>query len=226
MKRVIGRKLIEDMSIYYNYKVPTVNFDLLDANAVHFRFRWTIDVIQNMRASGIITRRALDIGANDGTLAALIARMPIDPGVPGSSPKVDALESYAPAVAACETLSKTMGERGFTMNVCDTTIEDFKPDHMYDVITAFEVLEHTTDPLFCLEKMYDMLEIGGHIFLSVPEEHGMFGLTDNNPMHYWTATAQSLVSTMFYDDRKWNIKQMFNENGLLHILVKKMTYMA
>jgi 2-polyprenyl-3-methyl-5-hydroxy-6-metoxy-1,4-benzoquinol methylase len=112
------------------------------------------------------------------------------------------------------------------MNVRNTTFEEFKPDHLYDVICAFEILEHTRDPMFCIEKIYDMLETGGHVFISVPEEHGTFGVNDKNPFHYWTATTQSLISTLFYDDRKWHIVQMFEETGLIHLLVRKTTYQA
>jgi 2-polyprenyl-3-methyl-5-hydroxy-6-metoxy-1,4-benzoquinol methylase len=225
MKRIIERKLIKDLSTYYDYNVKPVNFDLLDVNAVHFRFAWTIDYIQRLRNSSVVTYNALDIGAHDGTLGALIARMKIDPDQPNSnSPNVDLIESHPQSVAACEELIKAVRGHGFKMQVYNTTIEDFKPEHPYDVITAFEVLEHTTDPLFCIEKIYDMLEIGGHVFLSVPEEHGAFGLADKNTVHLWTSTVQSMVSVLFHDSRRWQIKQVFEETGLIHMLVKKRTY--
>lgn len=226
MKRIVGRKILDKPEESYGYyTVKTVNFDLMDKNAVHFRFRWALDYIQRLRFASIITYNALDIGAHDGTLGALIAQMKIDPNEPKSnSPNVDVIESYPPSVEACEALASVVRDHGLKMRVCNTTFEDFKPDKLYDVITAFEILEHTRDPMFCIEKIYDMLEVGGHVFVSVPEEHGAFGINDKNPFHYWTATTQSLISTLFYDDRKWRILQMFEENGLIHLLAKKTSY--
>jgi hypothetical protein len=228
MKRIIGRSIIDDYDIYgAGYKVQPVNFDLIDNNAVHFRYRWTVDIIQNLRDASVITYNALDIGSHDGTLGAMIAKMVIDPGVPGSnSPHVDVVESYPNSVIACESLAKVVRERGFKMDVHNTTFEEFKPKVKYDIITAFEVLEHTKDPFFCIEKIYEMLEIGGRVLISVPEEHGFFGITDKNPFHLWTATAQSLLSTLFYDDRKWHVEQMFDQTGILHVCVKKLSYMG
>ena len=49
MKRIIGRSIIEDFSTYGDYKVNPVNFDLIDPNAVHFRYRWAVDMIQHLR---------------------------------------------------------------------------------------------------------------------------------------------------------------------------------
>jgi 2-polyprenyl-3-methyl-5-hydroxy-6-metoxy-1,4-benzoquinol methylase len=228
MKRILGRKIMDEPEKDFgHYTVKPVNFDLLDTNAVHFRFRWVIDYIQQLRNASIITYNTLDIGAHDGTLGALIARMKIDPDQPDSnSPSVDLIESYPSAVVACETLAKSVCDHGFKMQVYNTTFENFNPGKLYDVITAFEILEHTRDPMFCIEKIYDMLEIGGHLFISIPEERGAFGLNDKNPFHYWTATTQSLISTLFYDDRKWKIVQMFDETGLIHLLVKKTSYQA
>ena len=227
MKRIIGRSIIEDFSTYGDYKVNPVNFDLIDPNAVHFRYRWAVDMIQHLRNQSIVTYSALDIGSHDGTLGAMIARMQIDPGVEGSnSPHIDIVESYPNSVIACESLAKTVRDRGFKMYVHNTEFEKFKSERKYDVITAFEVLEHTRDPLFCMEKIYELLEIGGRVLITVPEEGGRFGITDKNPFHLWTATAQSLISTVFYDDRKWKIEQIFNDNDILHVCARKQSYMG
>ena len=103
------------------------------------------------------------------------------------------------------------------MTVHNTTFEEFKPITSYDVIIASEVLEHTKDPLFCIEKIYDMLEIGGYLFMTVPEEHGCFGLKDKNRWHYWVSTVQSLMEVMFNDDSKWHVKQCFEQDDVIHV---------
>ena len=71
-----------------------------------------------------------------------------------------------------------------------------------------------------------MLEIGGHVIISTPEEYGTFGLNNEASYHLWTSTVQSLVSTLFYDDRKWHIEQIVDVGGLIHVLAKKISYMG
>lgn len=229
MKRIQGREFLNNEEIhkrYGDFAVKTVNFDLIDPNAVQLRFKWTVEAIQSLRSRGIVTYSMLDIGSHDGILGAMVASMKIDPEDPCSnSPAVDAIESYPPAYNASNELAEVVRGRGFKMDVHKVDFESFVPTRKYDVVTAFEVIEHTKDPMFCIEKIYDLLEIGGHVFLSVPESHGIFGLSDKNPFHMWTATAQSLISTLFYDDRKWHIKQMFEHNNLMHVMAMKRTYM-
>jgi len=120
VKRIMGRKMMDEPEkLYGYYTVKPVNFDLLDTNAVHFRFQWAVDYIQRLRNTSVVTYNALDIGSHDGTLGALIARMKIDPADPKSnSPNVDVIESYPPAVEACEILAKSVCDRGFKLRVC------------------------------------------------------------------------------------------------------------
>ena len=77
------------------------------------------------------------------------------------------------------------------------------------------------DPLFFVEKVYDLLEIGGYFFLSVPEQSGVFGISDKNRYHLWTATAQSVMFTLFHSDQKWHVVQIFEISGILHFMVRK-----
>ena len=110
MKRINGRNIVTDFSAYGDYPVKTVNFDLIDPNAVPFRYKWAIDIIQNLRNASIISYNTLDIGASDGTLGAMIARMTIDPNADNSNtPTVEIIESYPPAVIACEEIAKVVG---------------------------------------------------------------------------------------------------------------------
>jgi 2-polyprenyl-3-methyl-5-hydroxy-6-metoxy-1,4-benzoquinol methylase len=227
MKRIIGRKMASDQTKDYgSFKVPTLNFDLLDVNAQLFRFRWASDIVDNLRASGVMTYRLLDIGTYNGALSAIMARKHLNPE-DSTSPTmiVESLETHKESFEAADALAKVVRDKGYTMTVHNTRFEDFESDIKYDMIVCFEMLEHTKDPLFCVEKMYDMLEIGGYLLLTVPEERGVFGKTDKNCWHYWTSTVQSLVSVLFYDDKKWQIRQCFEgQDTLIHCMVKKLTY--
>jgi SAM-dependent methyltransferase len=228
MKRIIGRKMVDDQTkVYGSFKVQTLNLELVDDAASAFRFRWASDIIDTLRASGLITTRALDIGTHNAFMAAIIAKKSLNPDDPDSPTTiVDAIESHNESYIAAANLAQQARNKGLKLDVHNVTFDDFNTESTYDVITAFEILEHTKDPMFFIEKVYDLLEIGGHLLLTVPEEHGRFGLGDKNCWHYWTATVQSVISTMFYDDRKWRIKQCFDHDTLLHLMVQKTTYQA
>ena len=231
MKRIIGRRHLtaDQYGDYGNYKVPCVDITRLFVGGlpVPHRQAWASSVIDEWLIAGKVTYKALDVGTNDGLLCAIIASKHLSPRDDSSDTiYVDGIEIHDSAYQASSELSKTMCEKGFKMHVHKVLFEDYETPIKYDVIFALEMLEHTIDPLFCIEKMYDLLEIGGHIFLTVPEEYGMFGVQDKNLFHYWTSTVQSLISVLFCDDRKWHIEQLHEDGGLIHMIVQKKSYMA
>jgi 2-polyprenyl-3-methyl-5-hydroxy-6-metoxy-1,4-benzoquinol methylase len=231
MKRIIGRRNLEpeEYKERLSREIPPIDIDKLFMGAVPtlFRFSWASSMIDQLLASGNVIYTALDIGANDGLLCAVMATKRLTPGDDTSSTiQVDGIETNDMAYRASEYLAQSMRARGFKMNIHKVLFENYETKNKYDAIFAFEVLEHTLDPLFCIEKMYDLLEIGGYLFITVPEEYGRFGVQDKNPFHYWTATLQSLVSVLFYDDRKWHIVSVTESDTLIHVIVQKRTHMA
>lgn len=55
------------------------------------------------------------------------------------------------------------------LDVLETSIDDVSvPDEYFDVVTAFYVLEHVTNPLHVLKNMYKMLKPCGILVLRVP----------------------------------------------------------
>ena len=220
MKRIVGRKMgLDQTNEYPSYKVLPLNIDALPTG-MPFRFRWASDIIDDLKKSGVMCRNFLDIGAYDGYLAAVVAKKRF---IETEVISVDAVEAHKSCFESAEILAKSATSKGLKLKIHNVRFEDYKTDTVYDIITAFEVLEHTLDPLFCIEKIYELLEIGGHLMLTVPEESGKYGLSDNNRLHHWTSTVQSLVF-MFHDDRKWKIKSVFEEGGLLHALIQKRSY--
>jgi SAM-dependent methyltransferase len=57
-----------------------------------------------------------------------------------------------------------MSGKGLT--VLETTLEDVDPDERFDLMTAFELFEHLHDPLPFVEKVYNLLNPGGYLFLT------------------------------------------------------------
>jgi 2-polyprenyl-3-methyl-5-hydroxy-6-metoxy-1,4-benzoquinol methylase len=232
MKRIIGKKMWKDQSDsdlmgVGKFNIDSINPDMVDFNKMPFRFRWASDVVDDLARNGFVPYRWLDIGSFTGSMAVIAARKLISPKDPENThikTKVDAVESNKEIFKALNTMAKA-SVKTLTINAYNTHFEDFETDKQYAVITAFEVLEHTKDPLFCIEKIYDLLEIGGVLFMTVPEESGnIFGVQDHNPWHYWTSTIQSMVSVMFNDDKKWHIINIFEQGGLLHAEIRKRVY--
>jgi 2-polyprenyl-3-methyl-5-hydroxy-6-metoxy-1,4-benzoquinol methylase len=201
-----------------------INPDTFDISGCAFRFQWANALIDNSIKNGFYYRRCLDIGAYNGRMSIIMAKKRWGSDVKNTV-AVDAVELFKNAYDALVESSDILRKNGFNMTAHNIKFEDYETDKLYDVIFAFEVLEHMQDPLFCIEKMYDMLDIGGDLFITVPEERGAYGLSDKNNFHYWTSTVQSMVSVLFYDDRKWAIKDITEQVGLIHLHAKKKSYL-
>jgi 2-polyprenyl-3-methyl-5-hydroxy-6-metoxy-1,4-benzoquinol methylase len=183
--------------------------EVLDENNIKdIRFHWLNESLKQLKASGIYFHHGLDVGARNGP-ASFIMKHYTD--------AVDAIELHKESCDALE--EKFKGE----VKVINQAFGTWKPDgYKYDVIAMFEVLEHLQDPFYAIEVAYDLLENGGFLFMSTPEQDGAFGINDNNHDHYWTATAQSIISRMFYDDRRWKVMQvMVPDKNIIHVMVQK-----
>ena len=204
---------------------PVINIDTSEEYLQSPRFGWVRQQVHDLGSRCILCYNLLDIGVDNAALAVTMAKKNCNPNDP-SSPRirVDGVEADAQAFKSASEAARQVRERGYVVNVFNTTFEEFHSDKKYDVVVAFEVLEHVKDPVFCIEKIYDMLEIGGHLFISVPEQDGIFGETDKNKYHMWTATAQSVVFRLFPEDQKWKIVQMFDVGGILHVMVRKLSH--
>jgi 2-polyprenyl-3-methyl-5-hydroxy-6-metoxy-1,4-benzoquinol methylase len=229
MKRVVGRKMAANQTDDYSEQLvaPLNPDEVINPDGSHpivaqFRFAWASGIVDKLFEEGNICYNYLDIGTFNGLMAFVIANKyytTID------RINVDAIEANRPSFLAANSTAMIGVERGLKINIHNVLFENYKTDKTYDIISAFEILEHVKDPLFCVEKIYDLLNIGGHFMMTVPEQHGTFGLMDNNRYHYWTSTVQSVVGVLFHDDRKWRIKQIMEVDGLIHVLVQKKSYM-
>jgi len=230
MKRIAGKKMWKDqgdcnVTGIRDYHVAPANPENIVVGRLPFRFQWASETVDDLsRGSGFVPYRWLDIGSCNGEMAIIAARKLLilnDPANAHIKIKVDAVESNKDIF---KSLDATVKATNGTLSITPYNIhfEDFETDKQYSVVTAFEVLEHMRDPLFCIEKIYDLMEIGGLLMITVPEENGLlFGVQDHNPWHYWTSTIQSMVSVMFNDDKKWHIINIFEQGGLIHAEIRK-----
>ncbi len=92
------------------------------------------------------------------------------------------------------------------LNVCLQTIEEHgqKDDKVYDVVCAFQVLEHLTKPASFIKEALSLLKTGGLLILSVPNNESLiyknhFDAGLNLPPHHmglWDSA--SLISLQKY----------------------------
>jgi 2-polyprenyl-3-methyl-5-hydroxy-6-metoxy-1,4-benzoquinol methylase len=233
MKRVVGRPIIHNQyEMYSKQDVKPIDKEVLDyivdptkggeLKVQKRRMSWLYNTVQSLANNGNICYDYLDIGTYDGMAAFLMGGnlyTSIDRTV------VDAIEPNKQAFDAAAYAANYLNEKGFKIKIHNTDFVNYNTDKQYDIISAFEVIEHMEDPLSAVEKMYNLLRIGGNIMLTLPEIDGIFGIRDNNPYHYWTSTVQSVISVLFADESKWKIKEMFEHEDLIHMRVQKRSFM-
>jgi SAM-dependent methyltransferase len=92
-------------------------------------------------------------------------------------------------------------------------LEDKKEE--YDVITAFEIIEHLNDPKKLLELVYQALKPGGYFALSLPNRERYFGRIDPK-IESWDFPYQHLT--------RWNLnslKRFIKTHGFEIVITKK-----
>ncbi len=96
-----------------------------------------------------------------------------------------------------------MAQERFGLNdVFTGNVDEFltqRPRKRYDVVTAFEVLEHTTAPREFIRELVGLLAPGGYLALSVPnrERRPAFDYDWDCPPHHLTRwSASALVSLL------------------------------
>jgi SAM-dependent methyltransferase len=64
--------------------------------------------------------------------------------------------------------NKSLNDR--RVEVIASTVEEYSGDRKFDLITFFDVLEHLFDPLSALKKSYSLLNSGGYVCYTFPND--------------------------------------------------------
>jgi predicted TPR repeat methyltransferase len=129
--------------------------------------------------------KILDVGAGAGHFAALAAE---------TFETVTAMELNG-------ELCRIMEAKG----VCDVLCMNFFDVHMfktegYDVVTAYDVLEHVSDPVALMKRCYDLLAPDGLVVFCTQDPEHFDPLKDfsNYPEHFFSVSRHQMV-VMFND---------------------------
>ncbi len=112
----------------------------------------------------------LEVGCGQGAMGARMVDL---------TPYFTALE---PDSASFEVARPRIEGRGGTALNCFST--DLENDSSFDMVCAFEVLEHIDDDAAALDEWRGHVRVGGHLLLSVPAWQHMFGPWDTLAGHY------------------------------------------
>ena len=98
-----------------------------------------------------------------------------------------------------------------------STIEDWQPEHRYDVITGYDILEHVLDPLDFMRNVHRLLEPDGVVLISVPNTRSIFArLMGKN---WWFYIPEEHL-TYFHPK---SIDRFFQRAGFDHVKVERAT---
>ncbi len=140
--------------------------------------RWA--VVEPLLA-GLHPSTVLELGCGVGSVGARIARHARYTGV-------------EPDLASSRIAAGRIGPRGGTVLHGDAGVLPWGT--RYDVVCAFEVLEHIEDDGGALRVWLKHLRPGGHLVVSVPEDPDRFGPSDVQVGHHRRYTEQSLAALL------------------------------
>lgn len=125
--------------------------------------------------------RVLEVGAGQGAIA---ARMALHFDYTGVEPDPTSFRSLA-------SILQRLGKGTAILGDIDSA-----PKTPFDLLCAFEVLEHIEDDGAELRKWRDCLRPGGHVLLSVPANQNMFGPIDRMAGHQRRYSRDSMCRVL------------------------------
>ncbi|MCB4755514.1 MAG: methyltransferase domain-containing protein [Elusimicrobia bacterium] len=106
-----------------------------------------------------------------------------------------------------------VAQKHFRLNDVElTSLENFSKNHpqeQFDVITAFELLEHLPSPQYFIKACFNHLKPGGRLILSIPGFHRFplwFNKEVDAPPHHFTLWSSASLEILFSQNGFKNVK--------------------
>lgn len=148
--------------------------------SVHAWLRYS--VVQSL-LSEISARTALEIGVGQGSVGVLLARRFAYTGIDLDQV---ALARARDRFSRCGVDSSALLLGGL----------ERVQGQQFDLVCAFEVLEHLEDDVAALSEWCSHVVPGGHVLLSVPADPRRFGKADEKAGHFRRYTRESLLGVL------------------------------
>ncbi len=131
---------------------------------------------------GIVKKiRITDIGSGGGGMLSLLQRF-------------GTVSSFEPDKLSAERLSERFGSVVTVVN--DDVFSDHFSKTQPDAVTLFDVLEHITDDVRVLRRIFDVLPSGGRLICTVPAFPSLWSSHDELSHHVRRYTRAQLVQKM------------------------------
>jgi SAM-dependent methyltransferase len=88
---------------------------------------------------------------------------------------------------------RRIGHRGRVLNC---SFENYEPDELFDLVCAFEVLEHIEDDTMAVRQWTSYLRPGGWLLVTVPQGRDRFGPGDARMGHFRRYDPDDLTELM------------------------------
>src|SRR5436189_61318 len=123
----------------------------------------------------------LEVGAGRGAVGRMLARR----------------YSYVGAEMDPTSFEHALPDIKASGGVLIPTVEDLEPGAIFDLLCAFEVLEHIEDDRGELARWSVRLRPGGHVLISVPAHPKRFRVMDGHAGHFRRYTRDGLRDLLF-----------------------------
>jgi SAM-dependent methyltransferase len=142
--------------------------------------RW--DIVQRRLSELESVGSVLEVGAGEGALGSRLAGEYDYTGV-------------EPDERSCKRAQARLAAIGRGRAVCGD-LSSLERGESFDLVCAFEVLEHIEDDAAALSEWRERLRPGGHLLLSVPAYQGQWGAGDVKAGHFRRYEPHGLQTTL------------------------------
>jgi SAM-dependent methyltransferase len=132
--------------------------------------------------------RFLDVGCSTGQFVEIYKQAMIQNRLPVQATGIEASEDYS-------RLGQGRGNR-----IINEDFLQWETEENFDIITIMNTLEHMYSPVATLQKIHELLDVGGHVLISVPNIENVLVSRNMDAFmsnaHLYNFSPQTLISML------------------------------